>query len=127
MRNTIIIAAAVSLMLTSCAGSLKNPNITNNELVALTSYLSSEKLKGRLTGSEGDSLAARYIRKEMHRAGLEPFSGDGLQRFEVPFSAKAGAANRLEQILHPWHRHQTAPWSQRWHLPVTDSRSTMIQ
>jgi aminopeptidase YwaD len=95
MRYTIIIATTVILFLTSCAGSLKNPKITNNELVALTSYLSSDMLTGRLTGSEGDSLAARYIRKEMYRAGLEPFSGDGLQRFEVPFSAEAGTANRL--------------------------------
>jgi hypothetical protein len=95
MRYSIIIVSAVLYVLTSCAGARKHSEITHDELVVLTSYLSSDMLAGRETGSEGDSLAGSFIRKELLKAGLEPFTGDGLQRFEVPFSAEAGPANSL--------------------------------
>jgi len=96
MRYSIIIVSAVLFVLTSCAGARKHSEITHDELVVLTSYLASDRLAGRETGSEGDSIAEGYILKELLKAGLEPFTGDGLQRFEVPFSAEAGPANSLK-------------------------------
>ena len=36
----------------------KNPEITTNELKQHVSFLASDSLKGRLTGSEGDSISA---------------------------------------------------------------------
>ena len=58
-------------------------------------YLSSDSLKGRLTGSTGDSLAAEYIRKELASFGFVPLSGDGLQRFEVTKRIIPGKNNSL--------------------------------
>mgnify|MGYP001302797325 CR=1 FL=1 len=95
MRYTTIIIAAIILFLSSCAGARRNSKITHDELVEHTSYLASDALEGRLTGSAGDSLAERFIRKELFRAGLKPFIGDGLQRFTIPFSTEAGPSNRL--------------------------------
>ena len=46
-------------------------------------FLSSDSLKGRLTGTPGDSLAADYIKFQLSQAGLKPLSGDGFQRFKL--------------------------------------------
>lgn len=59
----------------------------------LIKYLSSDSLKGRLTGTPGDSLAAEYIRSRFASYGLKPVSGDGFQRFKVTDKVVAGNAN----------------------------------
>jgi aminopeptidase YwaD len=82
----------VIILLFSCSG---NRNVTVRELREHVQYLSSDSLKGRLTGSQGDSLAAEYIRKELASFGLVPLSGDGLQRFEVTKRIIAGKNNSL--------------------------------
>jgi aminopeptidase YwaD len=58
-------------------------------------YLSSDALVGRLTGSQGDSLAAVYIRSKLSSYGLVPLTGDGFQRFRVTRRILAGKANSL--------------------------------
>ncbi|WPV68556.1 M20/M25/M40 family metallo-hydrolase [Chitinophaga sp. LS1] len=48
------------------------------------SYLASDKLEGRLTGSPGEQLAASYISAQMKQAGLTPKGDNGyLQTFPV--------------------------------------------
>ena len=80
------------LLLISCSG---NREVTVKELTNHVKYLSSDSLKGRLTGSQGDSLAAEYIRKELISFGFVPVSGDGLQRFEVTKRILPGKNNSL--------------------------------
>ena len=80
------------LFLFSCS---QNREVTVKELSSHVKYLSSDSLKGRLTGSEGDSLAADYIMKELTSFGLVPLSGDGFQRFEVTKRIIAGKNNSL--------------------------------
>jgi hypothetical protein len=70
-------------------------NVTTNELRNHIKYLSSDSLKGRLTGTSGDSLAAEYIKKELTSYGLLPLSGDGLQRFKVTDKVMPGKDNFL--------------------------------
>lgn len=95
MRPAIYAIVIVVMILSSCAGVRHSSEITPGELSAHVKYLASEKLEGRLPGSEGDLMAEKYIRRELAKAGLAPFTGDGIQRFEVPFSAEAGPSNRL--------------------------------
>ena len=73
----------------------KIPQVTVDELKQHISYLSSDELKGRLTGSEGDSLAAEYIRKELKKSGLLPLYSNGFQRFRVTDKIILGSANAL--------------------------------
>lgn len=80
------------LVLLSCSS---NREVTVGELKGHVMYLSSDSLKGRLTGSSGDSLAAGYIREELASFGLVPLSGDGLQRFEVTKRILPGKNNAL--------------------------------
>ncbi len=87
-----ILPLILILFLISCS---QNRNVTVKELRSHVQYLSSDSLKGRLTGSAGDSLAAEYIRKELISYGFVPLSGDGLQRYEVTKRVIAGKNNSL--------------------------------
>ena len=78
----------------SCAPARKT-EVTVKELQSEIKYLSSDELKGRMTGSEGDSLAAEYIKKELSSYGLIPLSGDGLERFKVTDKMIYGKDNLL--------------------------------
>lgn len=58
-------------------------------------YLASEKLAGRKAGSEGDSLAADYIRNRFREAGATLLFNNGFQYFSLVADVKAGANNAL--------------------------------
>lgn len=77
----------------SCSRSLY---VTKKELQNHIVYLSSDLLKGRLTGTPGDSLAAIYIRKNLSGYGFVPVSGNGLQAYEVTKAIKPGKNNFLK-------------------------------
>jgi aminopeptidase YwaD len=72
-----------------------NSQVTVKELQEHIKYLSSDSLKGRLTGSPGDSLAAEYIKGKLLSYGLVPLSGDGLQRYKVTKRVVPGKSNSL--------------------------------
>ena len=88
--RTLNVLAIVFLF--SCSG---NRNIVIIDLKSEIRYLSSDSLRGRLTGSEGDSLAAEYIKSKLVSYGLKPLSGDGLQRFKVTKRVLPGKDNSL--------------------------------
>ncbi len=74
---------------------IKSPEITVDELKKHVSYLASDDLKGRRTGTEGDSLAAEYIRGELTKVGFVPLYEKGFQRFRVTDKIIPGPANSL--------------------------------
>jgi aminopeptidase YwaD len=88
----VILHLLAAVILVSCSGTGKK-NVTTGELTNHIKYLSSDSLKGRLTGSAGDSLAAEYIKGELASYGLIPLSGDGLERFKVTEKVLAGKEN----------------------------------
>lgn len=59
-------------------------------------YLASPELKGRKAGSEGDSLAAVYIRSAFTAAGLKPAADKGFQYFTLVTDVRAGDGNHLK-------------------------------
>jgi len=73
----------------------RSPDVTVDELKMHISYLASDQLKGRLTGSEGDSLAAVYIRRDLKSSGLTPLYNRGFQRFRVTDKIIDGPDNSL--------------------------------
>ncbi len=58
-------------------------------------YLASDSLKGRKPGTEGDSLAATYIRNQFVNAGLTPLANNGFQYFTVVTAVEPGDKNSL--------------------------------
>jgi aminopeptidase YwaD len=82
----------IIVLLFSCQGYRK---VTIAELENHIKYLSSDSLRGRLTGSAGDSLAATYIRSELASYGFKPLTGDGFQRYKVTSKLVSGPENSL--------------------------------
>jgi hypothetical protein len=94
-RHSSFIILLLSLLVVSYSCSVVKTDITAEELQQHIKYLASDSLKGRLTGSPGDSLAAGYIKARFEEYGLMPLSGDGLQRFKVTEKLAAGKGNAL--------------------------------
>jgi aminopeptidase YwaD len=80
------------IVLVSCSQTV-NKDVTTSELLDQIKYLSSDSLKGRLSGSKGDSLAAEYIRGQFTSYGLIPLTGDGLERFKINDKVSFGKEN----------------------------------
>jgi len=72
-----------------------SPEATAKKLRQHVSFLASEALKGRLTGSEEDSLAADYILKQLIKSGLTPLFDQGFQRYRVTDKIIEGPDNSL--------------------------------
>ena len=89
---TRIIPVTTFVIFFSCTS---KQEVTVNELRDHIEYLSSDSLKGRLSGSPGDSLAAEYIKHELSSNGFIPLSGDGFQRFNVTSRLVSGPGNAL--------------------------------
>lgn len=94
LRNVAIVIFALSTISFS-KDKNKLPEVTVDELKKHISYLASEDLKGRKTGTEGDSLAAEYIRAQLKASGLISLYDKGFQRFRVTDKIICGPANSL--------------------------------
>lgn len=86
---------AVLLLLTILPSCNRYQRVTQYELRNHIRYLASDSLKGRLTGSTGDSLAAEYIREDLLSNGLVPLNDDGWQSFSITKKVTPGKGNRL--------------------------------
>jgi aminopeptidase YwaD len=94
VRTILYVNLFIAIFAYSCNSTVTR-EITTSELQDHIKYLSSDSLKGRMTGSPGDSLAALYIKNQLASAGLVPISGDGFQRYEVTDKVIAGKRNFL--------------------------------
>jgi Zn-dependent M28 family amino/carboxypeptidase len=67
----------VLLLILSCKSSVKSESksitITNSELETIVTYLASDELKGRTTGSEGIEKAATYIENQLKSYNVKPY------------------------------------------------------
>jgi Zn-dependent M28 family amino/carboxypeptidase len=78
----------LSILVAFCfATSISAQEINTDRLKKDISYLASDKLKGRGTGTKGEKKAASYIAKEFEKAGLTP---KGTQGYYQSFTFKLG-------------------------------------
>lgn len=97
----------------------KNPEITSKEIIAHVTYLASDELAGRFTGTEACYTAAEYIRDDFKESGLLPFfDGDYFQEFPFIEGIEMGENNSLtfsfgssEKELQPKKDFLAAPFS----------------
>jgi len=77
------------------------PEITAAELRHHLSYLASDELEGRKSGSAGADLAADYIARQFKAYGLSPAGTNGsyLQTFEIVTGIETGPANRFAATI----------------------------
>jgi len=82
LRFIIISLFVLIISVASYAQTISNPEITSEEIKEHISFLASDKLKGRDSGTEEIKAAAIYISDEFKNCGLEPiFNGNFLQEF----------------------------------------------
>ncbi len=74
------------------------PEISAEELRRHVTYLASEKMEGRMTGSEGERLAQDYAVELFNLWGLRPDGDRGtyFQNFEFAAGTRWGEGNRLK-------------------------------
>lgn len=94
VRSKILLFLTV-ILLTYTGLNAQKYDITPGDLRKHIKYLSSSSLQGRLTGSQGDSLSAIYIRSKLESYGLIPLREDGFQSFRVNKRIVSGKGNRL--------------------------------
>src|SRR3954453_2825202 len=62
----------------------KNNKITLANLKTHIEYLASDKLEGRLAGTQGELMAMQYIAAQFQKDGLQPKGTNGyIQEFEI--------------------------------------------
>ena len=92
-----LILFPVMLILYHCSpGVATEQEVTVEELRQHITYLSSDSLAGRYPGTEGDMMAATYIRDQFVSSGLKPEAEDGFQYFTLLQSVSPGQRNHFE-------------------------------
>lgn len=98
---------------------ISSPEITAEEIKEHITFLASDKLKGRDSGTEEIKQAAEYIRNEFQKSGLKPiFDGKYFQEFPFIKNLELSDDNSLtlsyeEEEVSPklWDEYITAPFS----------------
>jgi hypothetical protein len=88
----------LSLALTIALGSLASAQTFSPDSVKNhVTYLASDALAGRGSGTRGNEAAAKYIAEQFKKAGLKPAGTKGyLQPFSFPAGVAQGSKNRLQ-------------------------------
>src|SRR3989344_7053294 len=96
MFRTILVSVLAAVMLSACAQADTTPppnlgefkrieagfaSITSQELNQAISYLASQKLEGRRSGTEGNTRAGEFIAKEFFEAGVRTLGSNYFQNF----------------------------------------------
>ncbi|KEZ92002.1 M20/M25/M40 family metallo-hydrolase [Nonlabens ulvanivorans] len=74
---------------------VKIPKANASQIAADVSFLASDDLEGRDTGSDGILAAAKYLQNRLHEIGLQPYKGD----FFDDFDAKGAQAFNVVGML----------------------------
>jgi Tol biopolymer transport system component/Zn-dependent M28 family amino/carboxypeptidase len=64
-----------------------SPDISADDMRRMVTYLASDELEGRFTGTEGETLASEYIATYFQSIGLEPLGDDGTYFQSFPFTS----------------------------------------
>jgi Peptidase family M28/PDZ domain/PA domain len=89
VRCSRVVVLAVGLIGCATSTAAQNAATSPSPTRRHVETLASEKLDGRLTGSEGERLAGDYIVSELKRIGAMPLPG--LPDYRVPFEFTAGS------------------------------------
>ncbi len=100
------------------AVSLRTHEVRTCKLRQVVAELASERMAGRLTGTDGERLATEYAAAMLEKGGLEPAGDNGtfFQSFEFTAGVSLGPKNVLEQ------QSESAPDQARAYAIDTDWR-----
>ena len=83
----------------SGAAAVRAHEVQTGELRRIVAELASERMAGRLTGTEGERLATEYAAAILEKSGLEPAGDNGtfFQSFAFTAGVSLGRKNVLQQ------------------------------
>jgi len=121
MKNFLFLVLSFS-WLTSLGQSPSKPKTFKKHV----SYLASEKLEGRLTGTKGEQLAAEYIAKEFAKAGLKPAGENGtyFQTFSFVKSRTIGEHSSIKTVFDLKSKTQLVAMDTNLFYPISESADT---
>jgi len=93
IRKHILLQIFLLLLLSAGA---QTPDARIAKLRSAVTYLASEELGGRKSGTDGDSLAAVFIRNKLVENGAVLLGNNGFQYFGIVSDIKSGAGNKLQ-------------------------------
>ncbi len=82
MRKTFLFLS-FGISLFACAQKKEASVISKSEVLRIESFLASDEMRGRRTGSPEIDKAAQFISDEFGKAGLQPLEKNFLQEFEM--------------------------------------------
>ncbi|GMG85987.1 M28 family metallopeptidase [Biformimicrobium ophioploci] len=101
MKKTISLLAAA--LLAACStepvSTVAVPTADPDTIRAHVTYLASDELQGRDTGSEGYEQAADYVAAQFREIGLQPAGEDGFKQ-TVPFRRASHTEQKPTAVLH---------------------------
>lgn len=97
MRHKSFVLLLVALSFAGSLPAMPPDSLLTDKLKQHISYLASDKLAGRLTGSKGEKEASNYIVKQYREMGLQPkgVNGSYLQPFSFNYGKKVSGTNSL--------------------------------
>lgn len=93
MNKLLLLLCFISFTISVFSQNKTTKDITSKDLKEHVSCLASDVLKGRLTGSGDDKVAADYIQKYFLSYGLKPLCENGFQYFNTIVDAELGIGN----------------------------------
>jgi len=92
-----IIYSILCLSITACNYTQNNPKITSREVKEFITFLASDSLKGRFTGTKEAESAANFIMRDFKKSGLKPlFKKSYFQEFPFISSISYSGKNYCE-------------------------------
>ena len=99
-KKILVIGLILFTYVSTYTQTISSPEITADEIKQHITYLASDELKGRDSGTEEIKAAAIYISDEFKNCGLEPiFNGDFLQEFSFIKTIELTDKNNLSFFL----------------------------
>jgi aminopeptidase YwaD len=122
MKKLLLVLLTISGL--SFAQNKHNPEITADEILHHISYLASDSLEGRMTGTPFLYKAADYLKNEYESYGLKPlYNGSYFQEF--PFIKKVELGNNNDLSI--GSKNETKPALQKEYMPLAFSDNLTVK
>lgn len=95
MKKSFVLLLYIALVTSAFSQKTTTDDINAIDIKQHISYLASDALRGRMTGSGDDVVAAEYIKKQFLNFNLKPLCEKGFQYFNTTVDVEFGTGNSM--------------------------------